>query len=830
MRRHKYYFPFIFGGLIVFNLQNEAFSQSALADAHLSHRPDRTKEKKTKTTHSTLIGHLASESGQRLANHPVAKTDENFIVTGTHASNRRARDSTSPIDVISAATLRRTGQINLTDALARTNPAVSIQTMGWDAGGLVSSIRLRGLNPNDTLVLVDGKRRHYTGDVYEDGGAQSGSTPVDLNMIPSNMIDHIEILRDGAAAQYGSDAVAGVVNIITKKTGKGLNITGQTGANAYNGDGWQYQLGIDGGFHFGDDGYVHISGQEYHTDHMVTGGVDDRTGKYDNPSESTPEETRENLGITFGKTLREGIAGYGLITYAHRHAEALEQYRLPTVAPALYPWGFNPTETIEENDYAATLGLKGDNFLGFAWDVSTVYGADEDNIGNKNTANTGLLSASGFTPTSIHISSYRMAQWTNNVDLKRNFKIANAIPVTFAFGGEHRLESYHIEQGEPASYLYGGSQAIVGLMPENAGSWSRDVYAAYADADFHPLPHWDLDFAGRFEHYTDVGNTENGKIATRYDISRRLALRATISNGFRAPTLAEEHFSSLNVSATGASGQLASNSNAAHLLGASNLKPERSTNVSGGLVTEPFPGLHVTVDVYQINIRDRIINGGNYNGLAAINAIEATGATLPEISNLNGVTANYYSNGASTRTQGLDLNADYLLHLHRYGNLNLSLGLDLNRTRLHHLSYDLNHNPILNAQGISYLTTASPRSKIILDAFWTIGSWDINIRQTRYGETKDNLSYADSAPEALRYSNKVFYEFKNTPAWLTDLEVGYRLSSRWHVAVGANNLFNVRPRKVPLENAYLGTDNYDLNSSGIPMTGGYYYGRINFNL
>ncbi|NVN09926.1 TonB-dependent receptor [Nguyenibacter vanlangensis] len=754
---------------------------------------------------------------------------EIVIATGTHVRNRTARASTSPIDVISAAALRRSGQINLADALARTNPSISINAVGWDAGALTSFIRLRGLNPNDTLVLVDGKRRHMTGNIYADSGPQKGSMPVDLNMIPVDAIDHIEVLRDGAAAQYGSDAIAGVVNVVLKKTPHGLDMTAQTGANAYNGDGWQYQVGMDGGFSLGGDGYLHLSGQAYHTDHFVHGGTDARTGLQDDQAQSTPEETRETLGIDFGKTLAEGVQGYGFITYGHRHAEANEHYRLPSVLPQLYPYGFLPLETIEENDYAATLGLKGDRFLGFHWDLSTTYGADEDDIGVKNTANVGFYDAYGWTPTTVHAESYRNAQWTNDLDFTRLFQVLGR-KLNLAFGAEHRLETYDVGAGIPPSYLLGGTAAYAGLMPENAGRWSRDIWAGYIDTDMHVTRKLDVDLAGRFEHYTDFGNTENGKISARYDFTRRIAVRATISNGFRAPTLAEEHYSSLNVSPTGATGDLAVNSAAARLLGAVPLKPERSTNASGGIVLEPVDGFHVAVDVYQINIRDRIVAGGNYEGAIAEQAIALTGATLPTGLQSNDVSATYFSNGASTRTQGLDITADYLFRLRQYGNLDLSLGLNLNRTRLHHLAKDANGNPLLSAQGIGYLTNASPRSKIILDAYWTIGNWDINLRQTRYGQTVDDVSYEDQAPAALRYSNTQFYQFVNTPRWLTDLEVGYRLSRRWHVAVGANNIFNVRPRRMPLITSYLGNSYYDANSSGVPITGGYYYGRINFSL
>lgn len=233
-------------------------------------------------------------------------------------------------------------------------------------------------------------------------------------------------------------------------------------------------------------------------------------------------------------------------------------------------------------------------------------------------------------------------------------------------------------------------------------------------------------------------------------MTSKIALRGTISTGFRAPTLAEQHYSAMNVDPTGASGLLPVSSTAARVLGASALKPERSVSASGGIVVEPVKNFHVEADVYQINLRDRIVGGGTVKGESAIEAIEAMGYSLP----LNSITADnvsayYMTNGASTRTQGLDIKADYMIRFHNAGNLNLSMALDLNRTRLHHNGTDTNGNPLLNAQNIAYITTAYPRSKIILNALYTVGKWDFNVRQTRYGETTSMLTYYDWTDKTL---------------------------------------------------------------------------------
>lgn len=754
--------------------------------------------------------------------HTAASEDENIIVTGTRSANVSARMSTSPVDVISAAELKRTGQIDLRDALARTVPSITVQSMGYDTGALTDSIRMRGLNPNYTLVLVDGKRRHTTANIYSDAGLQQGSTPVDIDMIPSAAIDHIEVLRDGAAAQYGSDAIAGVVNIILKKSNHGFNVSGQTGAYAYKGDGWQSNLNLDGGFSFLGDGFVHLSGQYVHADMTNRSFNDDRTGQVSTKILGRPEQTRGTMSVEFGKRLTDTIQLYGNATYAHRHAQSFQYYRLPTALPELYPNGFSPVEVNNEDDYAATLGIKGTTFFDFSYDLSTTYGKDIVDISNVSTANLGLYAATGSTPTTFYASGFSSSQWTNNLDLRRLFH-AGSVPINLALGAEHRYEDYTIKGGEAGSYIDGGAAGYVGMNPINAGSWHRNVYAGYVDLDIHPVKKLDVDLAGRYETYSDFGHTFNGKIASRYDFNKKIAIRAAISNGFRAPSLAQEHYGNLNIAPTSASGQLAVNSVAARSLGASPLKPERSTNVSGGIVLSPLKNWHVAADVYQINIRDQIIDGGNYTGTSALNAIQSQGITLPAGIITDSVSAKYFSNGVSTRTQGIDITTDYRTDFHRFGNVLWTAAININRVRMHHLGNDTLGNALLSTSGVSTLTTGAPRSKIILNAHWTLGRWDANIRQTRWGSTKVLLGYEDLAPASVRYSDTVFYQFTNAPRWTTDLEVGYRPDDHWRLSLGANNIFNIRPSKAPAENILYGITRYYVSSSQMDYNGAYYY-------
>ncbi len=635
-------------------------------------------------------------------------------MTGTRASNVKARDSAAPIAVISNETLESTGATNLRDALERALPSLNRPSFGGDLGNLTDAIQLRGLGPDDVLVLVNGKRRHTTANIYLDAGPQQGSAPTDLDLVPISAIDHIEVLQDGAAAQYGSDAIAGVINIILKSQAHGGGIQATTG-QYYQGDGFTSAASGDIGTALGEDGFLHVSVDFRHHDHSVRSGADSRTGNYDNNIFGDAESTRTSFGYNAGKSFADGaVELYSFGTYAKRYAASFENYRLPSILPQLFPNGFSPQETIDENDLSTTVGVKGDDLWGWHWDVSSTFGGDDDHFGLISSANPGLYAATGSTPTSFHISTNKLSQWTNTLDVVRPFDIGLATPLNTAFGVEYRRETYTISSGDPASYLDGGSQSYVALEPVSAGDHQRSNYAGYLDLSVDPAAHWLVDLAGRYEHYTDFGNATSGKLTTRYDFSSRFALRGTVSNGFRAPSLAQEYFSNLNVSPTGASGQLAVNSPAAIALGAVPLRAEKSTNFSLGLVSEPLDGLHATLDGYYIKIKNRIIEGGTYEGPVAVAALESQGVTFPPGIDPADVSAFYFSNGADTKTYGAELTLDYRSDLGGAGTIEWDAAANWTHTEVTRVADDTNGQSLLSAQGVANLTTAQPQSKIIV--------------------------------------------------------------------------------------------------------------------
>ncbi len=754
-----------------------------------------------------------------------AAAGETVIVTGTREPRRKARDSLSPVDVVTSRDLARTGQTNVTQALVQLLPSVTQPAVGIFDGAPTDFISLRGLNPNQTLVLVNGKRRHESSFIYIDGFADS-ATPVDVDLIPPSLIDHIEVLRDGAAAQYGSDAIAGVVNIILKSDTGGGIAGGELGQTEH-GDGFVAQAGGDEAARLGANGFIDLGVDYRHQDHTVRDDDDDRTGTLVTKILGDPATTRYDFGLNAGTDLAGGVQLYTTDTYAYRFTDVNQVFRLPSRLPALYPGGFTPHQTTFENDFAAGLGLKGDDLLGWSWDLSSTYGGDflDDNL--RNTANTGLYAATGSTPLAVHLANFSGTQLNDDLDIRRSFETGPwAFPLTIAGGIEHRFETYGTGVGSPASYLYGGSQAQAGLLPSDAGPHSRVVYSGYVDVSTHLARVWQVDLAGRFEHYTDFGDTYNGKISTRYDISPALALRATLSNGTRSPSLADEYYSALAVGPDSASGTLAANSAAARLLGASPLKPERSTNLTAGIVVNPVDRLHVTVDAYQIDIRDRIVSGPGLAGAEAIEALGVQGIAVSPGLAPDDVSASFFTNAASTRTRGVDVTLTYTTPLRRFGVVDWDAGLNANFTRITHANDLADGMAALTVQNIAYLTTSTPKNRLIFGGRWHRGRWDLLLHELRFGETIDELTYFEG-PNA--FSTTDFFRFYNRPRWLTNVEVGYRPIKRLRLALGANNLFDAYPTRIPAQNGYDGSERYDSDVSQIGIDGGFYYARLAYD-
>ncbi|HFT7738849.1 TPA: TonB-dependent receptor plug domain-containing protein, partial [Pseudomonas aeruginosa] len=408
----------------------------------------------------------------------AAPTLSTVVVTGTRKSDVKAQDSLSPIDVVSATQLRSSGAVDLRDALVKLLPSLTRQAQPFNASALTHTQSLRGLSPNHVLVLVNGKRRYETANLNISGGLEKGSTGVDLDTIPINAIERVEVLRDGASAQYGSDAIAGVINVILKSADHGGSAAADVGQTG-DGDGFTHGGGGNIGLAFGDSGFVNLTAEYREQERTMRSGIDERTGRRDNISMGDPAFHRQSLALNSGFGLGDDIEVYGFGTYTRRKASSAANYRLASVAPTLYPDGFTPRPNSDEDDYAFLAGVRGERLLdAWHWDLSSGYGADRPDIGMTQSVNAAIYRETGNSPRSFDLARYRNSQWTSNLDLGREFQLDFlAAPLALSLGAEYRRESYRIDAGDPASYYSGGAESLAGLSPLSEGQWSRHAWA-----------------------------------------------------------------------------------------------------------------------------------------------------------------------------------------------------------------------------------------------------------------------------------------------------------------------------------------------------------------
>ena len=844
------------------------------------------------------VGAYAADAPAPAADAPAPAADApapapDIIVTGTRTTGTRAADSAAPIELVGASAIANVGQQDLTQVLAQSLPSLNFNAFGGDTANLTLSAALRGISPNDTLVLINGKRRHTTANLAVLGGSPySGSATTDLSFVPTAEIGHIEVLTDGAAAQYGSDAIAGVINIITKNADHGGSISLTSGKDYQHG-GETAGASANFGFKLGDKGFLNVTG-EYKFHNFTQHGQYDRRlfnpdgtlKTSDNPVDAAGVQQNPfypnvntingdaryslyNFAFNAGYDLGDSAQLYAFGSYGNRFAESYENYRVPTKVSGTpmgsttvnypLPEGFNPLESIREEDFSLTTGVKGD-VSKWHYDLSLTYGRDAVRLSTLNSANPVLFSQlQAATPTvltdlqrNFYDGQLTNSEWAANLDITREFDAGLAKPITFALGGEWRRDAYSISPGEFASYADGGAQSYPGFAPTDAGSYSRTGYAGYADIAVDPITGLHVDVAGRYEHFSDFGSVATGKFNARYDFSPALALRGTFSNGFRAPTLAEEYYSSVNVGPGTTFGQLPPNSDAAQLLGFPKLKPERSTNLSFGFVAHPAPKLQITVDAYQIKITHRIVASGalfgsegplfdkngniiqaNVVSPAILNALTSRKVSLADATSYSGI--NIFSNGADTRTRGVEATANYASDFGEAGKVDWSLGFNYNKTELTNIVglpaavYNANfgQTSLLDQNAIDGLTTATPRVKVIAGALYTHGRVSINLRETLYGATSQH----DSPSGSGTGPNSALFSIGTTA--ITDLNVAYKLTPAVRFDFGANNLFNKQAPTLPLAPGTtrpLSGNVYNAPSSITPwgINGGYYYVKATF--
>ena len=761
-----------------------------------------------------------------------ARTLDTLIVTGTRVADRTVAESQSPIDIITPEILQATGTTELATALARALPSLNFPRPAMaDGTSGVRPAQLRGLSPDQVLILVNGKRRHVSALVNVNGTIGRGSSSVDLNAIPVAAIERVEVLRDGASAQYGSDAIAGVVNIVLKGAGKGGSLA--IGGGQYSeGDGSQWQLSGDAGVTLGGGaGEIHVAAQVGHQDPTNRSGTYQgtapNTGNFPGVGEQAfklgdPDVDQFAVSLNANLHITDNAHLYATVIGSDRDITSFAFYRSKNhsgqgaLLAQVYPNGYVPEINQDARDRSVVLGARGTTEAGWNWDISYDFGENDLDFHTQNTINYSLGASS---PRRFHAGTLRYRQDVINADVSKPIDIGLAYPATLSLGAEHRQEEWEQSAGEPASYTGSGSQGFGGFTPRNAGHYERDSYAVYAGLEADLGEKFSAGIAGRYEDYSDFGSQVSGKLSARYAFSDTVALRGTIASGFRAPSLAQQNYqavtTNINNSVVTETGTFPVTGAAAQALGGEPLKAETSLSYSLGLVLQPAERVYVTVDAYQIAIDDRIVLSSNLN----ITSNAAAQAVLANLG-ITGVTAaRYFNNAIDTRTRGVDVVGTWSLPL-AASNLDLTASYNYNKTDVTRIA----PNPAaLTALGANLerigrdergrVEEGFPRDKFALTANWKLAHWDLAAGATRYGTF------------TTRHATIPAQDQEFDPKWTLDASVNFRPNAQWTVTVGADNLLDEYPEQAIYANSTSGLIPYSLYSP-FGFNGRYVYARV----
>jgi iron complex outermembrane receptor protein len=810
---------------------------------------------------------LITSAAPRTALAQTAETTsqvEEVVVTGSRFGGRTAVNSPTPIDAITNEELTRGGAPNLQDMLKVAVPSFSAsRPVAAGALDFITPPTMRGLSTGQLLVLVNGKRRHTSADLNNGNQIGRGDVAYDFNSIPATAIGRIEVLRDGAAAQYGSDAIAGVMNLQLDKS-IGVSAQGRYGVTS-EGDGRDAQASVGAGFAIGDEGFLRLTVQ--YQDHeksdratpdtrqqyfgkSPTGALVAPSANYGSGTGLTPssgtldareasfnrdiwvfgDPTYTNLSFFLNGEIpiNAAVTAYGFGGYNKLKGTSYNFFRRAgqdETTRALHPDGFLPLQDIQLQNHSLALGVRGDDLLGFGWDLSSELGASINDIGYSDSNNVSL----GLTsPTKFYRGGSRFRQWTNNFDLTRQLDLGLGSPLKLALGLEYRKDFYDLVAGELGSYQNGGglildgpnagkpapvgAQPGGGVTPGDAAAADRDSKAIYAEIEKDFGDRLLLDAAIRYEDYSDFSSTTNYKVAGRFKISDALAVRASVGTGFRAPNLAQSYAGNTNISFVNGLPlkilTLPVSNPIGALVGVKPLKPEESDNISVGAVLQAF-GVVASVDWYQIKIDDRIVMSSNFQSTPLTNLLAANG--------YSGIAAvAYESNAVDTTTKGLDVTLRHKAELGGFGRLTTTLAANFNKTSLDRVA---GTPAALAALGITTplfdltqqvrTTESTPKDKITLNFNWEKDRWGVSLTGTRYGEVSQ-VALTGKTPAQIA-ALIPGYDVTLVPVSATsansdiiqhfgadivaDLEVRFRVSDKFDLTAGANNVFDQYPDK-----------------------------------
>ncbi|MGJ8743187.1 TonB-dependent receptor [Polaribacter sp.] len=809
------------------------------------------------------------------------KLDE-VIIVGSRNAKRTAVDTPVPVDVIDVQDLAaKTGKVEINDILQYAAPSFNAtKQSGSDGADHVVPASLRGLGPDQTLVLINGKRRHQSSLVNIFGTRGRGNSGTDLNAIPAAAIKRIEVLRDGASAQYGSDAIAGVINIVLKDNTDG--VSGSMGYGAYStaiGEGWSDATGET---LFNVEGKNRLDGK----DKSFDGGtfkLDLNYGVELNDKGGFINFTTELL--TKEKTLRPGFSwrkGYGsagidgfnfmvnvnlpindnteVYAFGGRNFRDTDAYAFSRssfadgdnrAVESIYPNGFTPRITSNITDVSVSAGIKHKLNNGWEVDFNNTYGANKFHYYIKDSNNASLKDAS---PTDFNAGGHSLSQNTTGLDFSKYLEDAMS-GVNLAFGLEYRTENFIIFSGEEASYglydnngilltnpatqtvatdsngdeLSGGSQGFPGYSPDNEVDRSRTNVGVYFDTELNFTEKFLVGAALRYEDYSDFGSTFNFKLASRYKVNDNLSFRGSISSGFRAPSLAQLYynlkFTNIVNGVSLPSLLSANNSTVTRAFGIEQLKEEKAFNTSLGF-TYKVGGFTATVDTYSITVDDRIILTDNFDASSLNLGVDA---------------AQFFANGVDTKTQGVDIVLNYkkrfdehIINIGLIGNFNDTKINSINtpetlQTKLG-LSAEEAELTFFSPFSQAYLNAAAPDHKFGLNLGYTYKKFNAALNFTKFSEVQlQDFQWVDSPPTTQAEADALYLVATDTyeSSITTDLSLSYAFTDKLNFTIGGNNIFNIYP--TPQFDGW--TDQGGLaDSVQMGSDGSYFFARIGFKL
>ena len=801
---------------------------------------------------------------------------QEVTVIGSRAGTARTDvDRPVPVDVLSAKELQQTGQVEIGQQVQFTSPSFNSTKNGINGiANYADPASLKGLSPDQMLVLIDGKRRHQFAAVQNNVTVGKGTVVTDMNTIPALALERVEVLRDGAAAQYGSDAIAGIANLVLKRSvGKGVASIqyGQTSK----GDGGGYTVGVNYGFALGKKGYLNLTGSyqdvagtdrsDPYNPQPVAGGT--YTGIYTNVK-ATDEALLKSRGFwgdgTYGSfrvtkygsnamksgqlfynagvPLSKGWSLYSFGGYSQKKvfAQAFIRTALTTSAtsnPDLYPDGYVPQLPGISVDYSTVVGLKRNLPGSWLLDFSTGYGKNYLDQSAENSSNASMGPDS---PRNFYAGRIGFGQSLTELNVSKSYRdFAGTQSFNLALGAQYRVDNFQLTPGDPAAYFTGplaatknktpGSQGRVGIDALDATDKSRSNIGLYVDVESDISSRLLVAAALRYENYSDFGSNISGKLATRLKLTQSVSVRGSINKGFRAPLL--QQIANAATTSTVQSGvitstkQLPSDDPRLAKVGIEAPKPETSWNYNLGFTAQAGRNFLFTIDAYQIDITDRIIITENL-AVANIAALKPLFAGFKEIT--------FFTNQINTRTQGIDLVASYKTQFGK-NRLNASLALTVNETKITNakgapaaLQQDTKATVILiDTISRGLIETSQPHTKILGSISYQMGKLNLTLRGTYFGEVTawEKLSKPVAGTSNLHQSQT--FGGKT----VLDASVGYSFSKLLTLTVGSNNFTNVYPDRVYTNYASYtnGQVPYTRNANQFGFNGAYYYGTMLLN-